>query len=57
MDTDEHWFVSSWTQEEDEEGEPSNKRQRLDEGAEVAEEGKVAEEDEDSEPSDEEDDD
>ena len=49
--------VSASTQQEEgeEEDEQSNKRTRLEEGAE-ADEGKIAEEDEDSEPSDEEDD-
>ena len=48
--------ASATTQQEEEAGEgvQSNKKPRLDEGAE-AEEGKVAEEDDDSEPSDEED--
>ena len=42
-------------QEDEEEGEQSNKKPRLDEGAAIAEGTKVAEEDEDSEPSSDED--
>ena len=42
--------ASGLQEDEEDEGVPSNKKQRLDEGTEV-EEGKVAEEDEDSEPS------
>ena len=50
--------TSASAQEEDkEEGEQSNKRSRLDEGAVAEEETKVAEEDEDSEPSSDEEDD
>ena len=45
---------ASAQQEDEEEGEPSNKKPRLEEGATEAVETKVTEEDEDSEPSSEE---
>ena len=48
--------TSSSAQQEDEEAQPSNKKPRLNEGAEAEEEGEIAEEDEDSEPSSDEDD-